>query len=91
MSTVSTTRVVASPKVAAYIREHGGEVWVWLDPHRCLVGSYIQLRGRLWYDGEHDWYVIDPVEEWSEYFLAFRVGRGCSLPSVHSWQRSLRP
>jgi hypothetical protein len=44
MSTVSTTKVVASPKVAAYIREHGGEVWVWLDPHRCLVGSYIQLE-----------------------------------------------
>ncbi len=44
MRTVSTTRVVASPKVAAYVREHGGSVWVWLDPHRCLVGSYIQLE-----------------------------------------------
>jgi hypothetical protein len=44
VSTVSTTRVVASPRAAAYIRARGGSVWVWLDPHRCLVGSYIHLE-----------------------------------------------
>ena len=44
MSSVSTIRVVAPPRAVAYIQEHGGSVWVWLDPHRCLVGSYIHLE-----------------------------------------------
>lgn len=37
-------RIVASPKAMGYIRERGGSVWVWLDPHRALVGSYIWLE-----------------------------------------------
>ena len=37
-------RIVTSPKAAAYIAEHGGSVWVWLDPHRAVVGSYIWLE-----------------------------------------------
>jgi hypothetical protein len=44
MSAVSTMRVVASPRAASHIREHGGKLWVWLDPHGCLVGSYVQLE-----------------------------------------------
>jgi hypothetical protein len=37
-------RIVTTPKAAAYIAEHGGSVWVWLDPHRGIVGSYIWLE-----------------------------------------------
>lgn len=36
--------VLTSPKAAAYIREHGGAVWVWLDPHRGVVGSHTWLE-----------------------------------------------
>jgi hypothetical protein len=36
--------IVTSRKAAAYIAEHGGSVWVWLDPHRGVVGSYIWLE-----------------------------------------------
>jgi hypothetical protein len=40
----SHTKVVISPKASAWIGEHGGEVWVWLDPRRGLIGSYIWLE-----------------------------------------------
>jgi hypothetical protein len=36
--------ILTSPKAAAYIAEHGGSVWVWLDPHRGIVGSYVWLE-----------------------------------------------
>lgn len=28
------------------------------------VGALIVLHGRIRYDEEHDWYVVDPLEEW---------------------------
>jgi len=37
-------KVITTPKAAGYIREHGGSVWVWLDPHRGIVGSYVWLE-----------------------------------------------
>jgi hypothetical protein len=37
-------RIVTSPGAATYIGEHGGAAWVWLDPHRGLVGSYVWLE-----------------------------------------------
>lgn len=37
-------RVVTTPKAAAYIRQNGGAVWVWLDPHRSLVGAHTWLE-----------------------------------------------
>lgn len=37
-------RIVTSPKAAAFIRANGGKVWVWLDPHRGLVGSHTWLE-----------------------------------------------
>jgi hypothetical protein len=36
-------KVVASPRAVGHIRQQGGRVWVWLDPHRCLVASYTYL------------------------------------------------
>jgi hypothetical protein len=36
--------LVLSPTADAFIRERGGEVWVWLDPRRGLVGSYVWLE-----------------------------------------------
>jgi hypothetical protein len=30
------------------------------------VGAHIILRGRIRYDEEHGWYVVDPLEEWLE-------------------------
>ena len=36
--------VVASPAVADLVRRRGGHLWVRLDPHRCMVGSYLYLE-----------------------------------------------
>jgi hypothetical protein len=30
------------------------------------VGARIVLRGCVYYDPDHGWYVVDPVEEWLE-------------------------
>jgi hypothetical protein len=35
--------IVTTPSAANYIRDQGGRLWVWLDPHRCLVGAYTYL------------------------------------------------
>ncbi len=37
-------KIVSTPKAVEYIAENGGEVWVWLDPRRSLVGSYVWLE-----------------------------------------------
>jgi hypothetical protein len=37
-------RIVTTPRAVEHIREHGGEVWVWLDPHMGPVGGYIGLE-----------------------------------------------
>lgn len=37
-------RLVTSPRAAEYIASNGGGVWVWLDPHRGIVGSYVWLE-----------------------------------------------
>lgn len=37
-------KIVTTEKAEAHIRERGGEVWVWLDPRRGLVGSYVWLE-----------------------------------------------
>jgi len=37
-------RIVTTERATEYIRAHGGAVWVWLDPHRGLVGSYVWLE-----------------------------------------------
>ncbi len=37
-------KIVTSRKAAAFIAERGGEAWVWLDPRRGLVGSFVWLE-----------------------------------------------
>jgi len=37
-------KIVVSSKAEAYVRDQGGAVWVWLDPRRGLVGSYVWLE-----------------------------------------------
>ena len=37
-------KVVANPRAVEHIREQGGRLWVWLDPHQCLVGAYTYLE-----------------------------------------------
>jgi hypothetical protein len=37
-------RIVTTTRAVEYIRESGGAVWVWLDPHRGVVGSYVWLE-----------------------------------------------
>ena len=39
-----TVKVVLSPRAVEFARERGGAVWVWLDPHRGVVGSYVWLE-----------------------------------------------
>jgi len=41
---VDTMRIVISPKAAPFIAERGGDVWVWLDPRRGVVGSFVWLE-----------------------------------------------
>jgi hypothetical protein len=41
---MSGMRLVISPRAVDHIREHGGAIWVWLDPHRGLVGSHVWLE-----------------------------------------------
>ena len=36
--------IIATPKAESFIRERGGKVWVWLDPRRGLVGSFVWLE-----------------------------------------------
>jgi hypothetical protein len=36
--------LVISDRAMSFIRDHGGSVWVWLDPHRGIVGSHIWLE-----------------------------------------------
>ena len=36
--------VVATPRAVEHIRRQGGRLWVWLDPHQCLVGAYTYLE-----------------------------------------------
>jgi hypothetical protein len=36
--------LVVSDRAADYIRDHGGQIWVWLDPHRGIVGSHVWLE-----------------------------------------------
>jgi hypothetical protein len=37
-------RVVVDEKVREHVQRRGGDVWVWLDPHRGVVGSHIYLE-----------------------------------------------
>lgn len=37
-------KIVTTARAAAYIRANGGKVWVWLDPHRGIVGSHVWLE-----------------------------------------------
>lgn len=32
-------KIVASEDAAAFIREHGGGLWVWIDPHTWVGGT----------------------------------------------------
>ena len=31
-------KVVSTPEADAFVREHGGRLWIWLDPHGGLGG-----------------------------------------------------
>jgi hypothetical protein len=37
-------KIVTSERAATMIRERGGQVWVWLDPRRGAVGSFVWLE-----------------------------------------------
>jgi hypothetical protein len=36
--------IVVTERASGFIAEHGGEAWVWLDPHRGIIGSHIWLE-----------------------------------------------
>ena len=35
----AAVKIVASDEAAAFVREHGGTLWVWLDPHTWVGGT----------------------------------------------------
>lgn len=37
-------KIITTPRAVAFVRDRGGEVWVWLDPHRGIVGSHVWLE-----------------------------------------------
>lgn len=37
-------KIVTTPGADAFIEERGGKVWVWLDPRRGVIGSYVWLE-----------------------------------------------
>ena len=37
-------KVVATERARELIRDRGGQVWVWLDPHAWLAGGYVWLE-----------------------------------------------
>jgi hypothetical protein len=41
---MAAMKLVVTPKARAFVAERGGSVWVWLDPRRGLVGSYVWLE-----------------------------------------------
>jgi hypothetical protein len=41
---IGPVKIVATPRAASFVAERGGKVWVWLDPRRGLVGSYVWLE-----------------------------------------------
>jgi hypothetical protein len=36
--------LVVTDKARTYITDRGGSVWVWLDPHRGIVGGHVWLE-----------------------------------------------
>jgi hypothetical protein len=40
----SPIELVVSDRARTYIAERGGSVWVWLDPHRGIVGNHTYLE-----------------------------------------------
>ena len=36
--------IVTTPQAARHIVDNGGDLWIWLDPRRGLVGSYVWLE-----------------------------------------------
>ena len=36
--------IIAGEKVTRWIAGRGGHVWVWLDPHRSIVGAHTYLE-----------------------------------------------
>jgi hypothetical protein len=41
---LARTKLVITPKAAAWVAESGGEIWVWLDHRRGVIGSYVWLE-----------------------------------------------
>jgi hypothetical protein len=39
-----TVKLIVSERARAFVEQRGGAVWVWLDPRRGLVGSYVWLE-----------------------------------------------
>jgi hypothetical protein len=36
--------LVTTPEAAEHIRSRGGRLWIWLDPHRGMIGSHVWLE-----------------------------------------------
>jgi hypothetical protein len=54
--------VVADPVVAETIRDRGGRLFVWTDPHRCCGGGITFLKTSAEPAGRHDFQRVEGVD-----------------------------
>ena len=69
-------RLVASPEAVAFVREHGGRLFVWTERTRCCSGATIRLKASIAPDPGHEFRPAPPNDQ-IELFVPEHLG---SLP-----------
>ena len=65
-------KVVASADAVDFVRERGGQLYVWATSDRCCGGAHARLRASTEADAERD-FILVPAEGFDVFFA--RMGR----------------